>query len=104
MRKDAMRKVSADLCERIDGLTASVPHGATPILCAKAADVRRIAQQYELRPVVDLAWKLESRLARGERGPSVSAMLQLMREATECGRADPHAIHAWAAAASTRLM
>lgn len=104
MRQDAMRKVSAELCERIDGLTASVSNSAIPVLCAKAADVRRIAQQYELRPVVDLAWKLESRLARGERGPSVSAMLQLMREASECGRSDSQAILAWAAAASARLM
>ena len=97
-------KVRADLCERIDGLRAVIAHGPITGLCDRAADVRHLAQRYDLHPIADLAWKLEGRLARGERGPSVVAVLSLMREASECGRTDPQAASAWAAAASMRLM
>ncbi|MBS0502817.1 MAG: hypothetical protein JSS55_03245 [Proteobacteria bacterium] len=104
MQQDGMLKVRADLCERIDGLKASISHGSISGLCDRASDVRHLAQQYDLRPVAEMAWRLESRLARGERGPSVINVLSLMREATECGRTDPQAASAWAAAASARLM
>ena len=102
MRQDGILKVRADLCERIDGLMAIVSHGPIAGLCDRAADLRHYAQQYDLRPVADLAWKLETRLARGERGPGVVNVLTLMREATECGRTDAQAATAWAAAASFR--
>lgn len=101
MHQDGLLKVRADLCDRIDGLRASLPHAAANGLCERASDVRRLAQQYQLRPVADLAWKLEGRLARGERGPSVINVLSLMREATESGRTDAAASSAWAAAASS---
>lgn len=104
MQQEGMLKVRADLCERIDGLKAAISHGSIPGLCDKASDVRHLAQQYSLSPVADLAWKLEGRLARGERGPAVIDMLSLMREATECGRNDAQASSAWAAAASIRLI
>lgn len=102
--QDGMRQVRAELCERIDGLKAAIPNGPVRGLCDKASDVRHLAQQYDLRPVADLAWKLESRLARGERGTTVLDVLSLMREATESGRNDAQAASAWAAAASMRLM
>jgi hypothetical protein len=104
MRQDGMLKVRADLCERIDGLKAAIPYASVAGLCDKASDVRHLAQQYDLRPVAELAWKLEGRLARGERGPSVIDMLSLMREATESGRTDGQAAGIWSAAASVRLM
>jgi hypothetical protein len=103
MQQDGIKQVQADLCERIDGLRAAVPFGTVSGLCDKAADVRHLAQRFEMRPIADLAWKLEGRLARGERGPAVLNMLSLMREASECGRTDPQAATAWAAAASIRL-
>ena len=104
MQHDGMLKVRAELCERIDGLKAAIAYGSVSGLCDKASDVRHLAQQYQLRPVADLAWKLEARLARGERGPSVINVLSLMREATESGRTDAEAASAWAAAASVRVM
>src|SRR6476469_1597528 len=104
MGQDGMLKVRADLCERIDGLKAAIPYASVAGLCDKASDVRHLAQQYDIRPVADLAWKLEGRLARGERGPSVINVLSLMREATESGRTDAQASNTWAAAASIRLM
>jgi hypothetical protein len=104
MQQDGMIKVRAELCERIDGLRAAVAFGSTPGLCQQASGLRHLAQQYQLRPVADLAWKLEGRLARGERGPSVIDVLHLMREATESGRIDPQAASAWSAAASVRMM
>lgn len=91
MQQDGMLKIRAELCERIDGLKAAIAYGSVSGLCDKASDVRHLAQRYEMRPVADLAWKLEGRLARGERGSSVISMLSLMREATENGRADPQA-------------
>ena len=103
MQHDGMKQVQADLCERIDGLRAAVPFATVSGLCDKASDLRHLAQRYEMRPVADLAWKLEGRLARGERGPAVLNMLSLMREASECGRTDSQAASAWAAAASVRL-
>jgi hypothetical protein len=103
MHQDGMRKVRAELCDRIDGLKAAIPHMTGRSLCDKASDVRHLAQQYDLRPVADLAWRLEGRLARGERGPGVLDMLSLMREATECGRSDAQATSLWTAAASVRL-
>ena len=103
MQQDGMKQVQADLCERIDGLRAAVPYAPVAGLCDKASDLRHLAQRYEMRPVADLAWKLEGRLARGERGPAVLDMLSLMREASECGRTDLQARAAWAAAASVRL-
>jgi hypothetical protein len=102
--QDGMLKVRADLCDRIDGLKASIPYAPVSGLCEKASEVRHLAQQYDLRPVADLAWKLEGRLARGERGPNVIDTLHLMREATECGRNDAQANSAWAAAASVRMI
>ena len=66
-----MLKIRAELCERIDELKAAIAYGSVSGLCDKASDVRHLAQRYEMRPVADLAWKLEGRLARGERGPSV---------------------------------
>ena len=104
MQQEGMLKVRADLCERIDGLKAAIASAPIAGLCDRASDVRHLAQQYDLRPVADLAWKLEGRLARGERGPNVIDMLSLMREATECGRTDPEAASSWAAVASVRLM
>lgn len=104
MQQDGMRQVRAELCSLIDGLRANVGSGPTRSLCNRASDVRHLAQQYDLRPVADLAWRLEGRLARGERGAAVLNTLSLMREATECGRNDAQATHAWAAAASARLM
>ena len=103
MQQDGMLQVRAELCSLIDGLKATVPSGPTRGLCDKASDVRHMAQQYGLRPVADLAWRLEGRLARGERGPGVFDMLSLMRQATECGRSDPQAASVWAAAASVRM-
>lgn len=104
MSQDGMLQVQAELCSRIDGLRAGIGNAPVRALCDRASDVRHLAQRYNLRPVADLAWKLESRLARGERGPSVLDVLALMREATESGRNDPQASSAWAAAASVRLM
>ena len=72
--QDGIRQVQADLCERIDGLRAAVPFGTVAGLCDKASDLRHIAQRHALRPIADLAWKLEGRLARGERGPAVLHM------------------------------
>ena len=100
MSHDGIVQVQAELCSRIDGLRAGVSSAPVRALCDRASDVRHLAQHYNLRPVADLAWKLESRLARGERGSSVLDVLALMREATESGRQDG----AWAAAASVRLM
>jgi hypothetical protein len=104
MPQDGMIKVRAELCDRIDGLRASVVSGGVSRLCERASEVRRLAQQYDLRPVADLAWKLEGRLARGDRGVGVSEVLALMREATESGRADQQASDAWQAAASIRAI
>ncbi|GAO40180.1 hypothetical protein SCH01S_45_00230 [Sphingomonas changbaiensis NBRC 104936] len=104
MQQDGMLKARAELCERIDGLRAAIANGPIAGLCDKASDVRHLAQRYQLRPVADLAWKLEGRLARGERGPSVIDMLSLMREASENGRAAPHAASPSVAAASARVM
>lgn len=104
MQHEAMIKVRADLCDRIDGIRAAIPHGAASGLCDRVSGLRQLAQQYQLRPVADLAWRLESRIASGERGPGIIDMLGLMREATESGRTDPDAVSAWAAAASARLM
>ena len=104
MQQDGMLKARAELCERIDGLRAAIANGSIAGLCDKASDVRHLAQRYQLRPVADLAWKLEGRLARGERGPSVIDMLSLMREVSENGRAAPHAASSSVAAASARVM
>ena len=104
MPQDGMLQVRAELCSRIDGLRAGIASAPVRALCDRASDVRHLAQQYDLRPVADLAWKLESRLARGERGSSVLDVLALMREATESGRQDRQAASAWSAAASVRLM
>jgi hypothetical protein len=101
--QDGMRQIQAELCERIDGLRVAVPYAPVSGLCDKASDLRHLAQRFEMRPVADLAWRLEGRLARGERGPAVLNMLSLMREASECGRTDTQAATAWAAAASIRL-
>lgn len=104
MQQDAMLKVRADLCERIDRLKAAIAHGPIAGLCDRVTDLRRFAQQYDVHPVADLAWRLESRLAHGERGAGVQDMLTLMREATQSGRVDAQAAGLWAAAASVRLM
>jgi hypothetical protein len=103
MQQDGMRHVRAQLCERIDGLRSAVGNAPIRGLCDKASDVRHLAQQYDLGSVADLAWKLEGRLARGERGAAVLGVLSLMREATECGRTDRAAASLWGAA-SARMM
>ncbi|MBK8860416.1 MAG: hypothetical protein IPN48_05615 [Sphingomonadales bacterium] len=66
-------------------------------------ELRRIAGDHGLTPVVEIAHRLESELAVSRGGPMVASFLEAMRDAVGCERLDASATQAYLAAINQRL-
>ena len=101
--KDALMQVQAQLCDRIDRLTMDLPHITVSRLAHEVDELRRIAGQYGLTPVVEIAHGLESELAHSAGGAMAMSFLEKMRDAVGCERLDAAATQTYLAAINQRL-
>lgn len=100
---DALNQVRAQLCDRIDMLAGQLAHMSPVQLAMQVDDVRRIAQQYGLRPLEDLACGLGSALSASGCSIVVMPFLESMRDAADCDRVDPATAQSYLAAVNQRL-
>lgn len=100
---DALMQIQAQLCDRIDRLAIELPHMTTSRLAHEVDEVRRIANNYGLTPVVEIARGLESALAGSDGGLMVMSFLETMRDAVGCEQPGPAATQAYLAAINQRL-
>lgn len=101
--KDALMQVQAQLCERIDLLTTNLPDMTVSRLAHEVDELRRIAGQYGLTPVVEIAHGLESELANSTGAAMAMSFLEKMRDAVGCERLDAAATQTYLAAINQRL-
>ena len=92
-----------DLGQRIDSIGARAARAATAELAADLDAIRRIAIANGITPALPVVHALDSALAAGQRGPMIADGLALLRDAVNCGRADPGASTAFAAACAIRF-
>lgn len=102
---DALLQVRSGLCDRIDRIAAELPHLGLDQLCMHVDEIRRIALDYGIDPVAQVARGLEAALADAGRGAMVLPWLDTLREAAGCARLDPGADagSAWLAAINVRM-
>lgn len=101
--KDALMQAQAQLWERIDQLSANLPQVTVSRLAHEIDELRRIAGEHGLAPVVEIAHRLESELAVSPGRPTIASFLEAMRDAVGCNRLDPTATQAYLAAVNQRL-
>lgn len=99
----ALAQAQTTLCERIDRIAIELPHLTVSRLAHEVDEVRRIAVNFGLSPVADIARGLESALAGSEGGVMVMPFLETMRDAVECDRLDPATSQAYLAQINQRL-
>lgn len=101
--RDALMQVQAQLCERIDRLAADLPQMSISRVAHEVDELRRIAGQYGLMPVVEIAHGLESALAGLTGVAMAKPFLEKMRDAVGCERLDAAATQTYLAAINQRL-
>ena len=92
-----------ELSQRIDSIGIRRARAATAELAADLDAIRRIALANGITPALPVVHALESALAAGQRGPMIADGLALLRDAVNCGQADPRTGAAFAAACAIRL-
>jgi hypothetical protein len=100
---EALAQAQAQICERIDRLAMELPHITISRLAHEVDDLRRIAGNYGLTPVVEIARGLESALAGSEGSVMVMPFLETMRDAANCDARDPATSTAYLASINQRL-
>ncbi len=100
---DALMQVRAQLCDRIDTLAEQLPHMNGHQFAYQVDEVRRIAREYGLLPVEELARGLESALSGSGCSMMVLPFLETMRDAIACERVDAAAAQSYLAAVNQRL-
>jgi hypothetical protein len=100
---DALMQIKAQLCDRIDALAEQLPHMSLTQLANQVDDVRRIAREYQLLPLEQLARGLGSALSTSEGSIMVLPFLETMRDAVGCERVDAAAAQSYLAAVNQRL-
>ncbi len=95
--------LTGELNQRIDSIGARAARAATADLAADLDAIRLIATANGMTPALPIVHALESALANGQRGPMIADGLALLRDAVACGRSDPRAGAAFAAACAIRL-
>ena len=99
----AIQEAGAQLCRRIELLTAALPDYPVARLAGEVDEIRRLALGHGLDTVADIARSLESALAISDGCTIVLPFLEKMREAAECGQLYPGASQAFLAAINQRL-
>jgi hypothetical protein len=103
INQDALMSVKAQLCEQIDRIASELSHMSPASVVKQIDDIRRIARDYGMTPVAELAHNLESAMARSEGAVTVLPYLDAMRDATGSDNVDPHTTSAWLASVNRRL-
>lgn len=100
---EARAMVRADLGARIDRIAHELPHMTPGRLAFAVDDIRRIARDYGLCPLAEIARNLESAIAASAGGAMVLPFLEAMSDAVECDSADPAVAQSYLASVSVRL-
>lgn len=103
MANGAVMQAQAQLCDRIDRIAMELPHLSVSRLAHEIDELRRIALNVGLAPVVEIARGLESALAGSEGGVIAMPFLETMRDAVGCERADAATSQAYLAQINQRL-
>lgn len=100
---DGLLQIRAGLCDRIDMIARDLPRLRLDQLGASIDEIRRIALQNGMEPVVRIARGLESAIAENGRGAMILPWLDTMRDACGCERCDEEASAAYLAAINIRM-
>lgn len=100
---DALLHIRSGLCARIDAIAAALPNMPLDQLCADIDDIRHVARDHGIDPVVQLARGLEAALAENGSSTMIRPWLDTMRDAAGCDRCDAEASSAWLAAINLRM-
>ena len=99
----AKQAVRHDLSDRIDRLARELPHINARTLAYAVDDIRRIAHDNGLRPLAELARRLESAIAGSGGATMVLPFLEAMGDAAGCDSADPATAQSYLASVGLRL-
>ncbi len=91
------------LCEHIDRLARELPHMNASRLAAAVDQIRRIACENDMRPLIDLARGLENAIARSGGAIMALPFLEAMSDAVGCDSADPAVAQSYLASVGLRL-
>lgn len=100
---DTLMQVQTQLCDRIDRIAIELPHLSVSRLAHEVDDLRRIAANHGLAPVVEIARRMESALAASDGGVMAMSFLETMRDAVGCERLDAGATQTYLAAINQRF-
>ena len=92
---DVLLSVRAKLCDRIDQIARELPYLSLHKLAFAVDDVRRIARDHGLTPLVELASGLESALSSSHDQIMVLPYLDSMRDAAGCEQLDEAATQSY---------
>ncbi|MFM9852410.1 MAG: hypothetical protein ACKVOJ_06335 [Sphingomonadaceae bacterium] len=100
---EALATVKTRLCNRIDSIAQELPHLTRFRLAHEVDDVRRIANDHGLIPVVELARGLESALSASQDHIMILPFLDSMRDAVSGERTDSDAAQCYLTRVNQRL-
>jgi hypothetical protein len=100
---DGMTIIRAELCDRLDGLSAVAQRMNVRELVQGIATIRAVAGAYGMIPVVCVADAFERAIRAEPRGCPASLYLERLRDAIGCGAAAPDAGERMIASISVRL-
>jgi hypothetical protein len=100
---DALAMVKSGLCSRIDSIAQELPHITRFRLAHEVDDVRRIANDHGMVPVVELARGLESALSASNDHVMILPFLDSLRDAICNDRIDSDAAHSYLIRVNQRL-
>ena len=101
--EDGLLAIRAQLADRIEGLAAEAHRLPTERIATEVNDVRRLAADYGLSAVAQLAHALSSRLGEASGVISTRPFLEAMRDAAGCELAGPQVSAAYLAALRQRF-
>jgi hypothetical protein len=100
---DALTTVKSRLCNRIDSIAQELPHLSRFRLAHEVDDVRRIANDHGLVPVVELARGLESALSASQDHVMILPFLDSLRDAICNDRVESEAAQSYLSRVNQRL-
>jgi hypothetical protein len=103
IENEALLKVRADLCDRIDALAEQALKLRAGQVATAVDGIRRVARDYGFDAVAEIAHSLESAMARADGAVLARPYLDAMRDLIGCETIAPHAAQAWLASIHQRL-
>ncbi len=103
INQDAVAMIRTQLCSRIDQIAEGMAHIPAAKLAGEIDDIRRIASNYGLVVVADIAHGLESALSRSDGAITILPFLESMRDAVGCDRLEPLASETFLTMVNLRL-